>query len=176
MKKIYFFAILISTFIFSNANVNAQGMTEAGSLGAGIQFNSLFYGASAKYNFTEEHAGELVVGAGNYGFGGDFSSFTLTGRYLYSFQTSDNYRLYGFGQLGFWTVKFDSFTILNVTTPEVKETSIAYGFGGGVEYAFNGLEQLGFNLEVGYGGGSFGSGLGYSGIIFGLGAHYYFNL
>jgi hypothetical protein len=177
MQKFYLVTILVFTILISSKS-NAQGMTEAGSLGAGLQFNSLFYGLSAKYNFTEVHSGEIVVGGGNYGFGGDFSTFTATGRYLYNFDISnENLRPYGFGQVGFWTVKFDGFTIFNVTTPEVKETSIAYGFGGGIEYAFNGLEQLGFNLEIGYGGGSFGNGVGsYSGIIFGLGAHYYFNL
>ncbi|MDO5979246.1 outer membrane protein [Flavivirga spongiicola] len=175
MKKIYFFTVLFTLLI--NSNLSAQGMTEAGSLGVGAQFNSLFYGLSAKYNFTEIHSGEIVVGGGNYGFGGDFSSFTVTGRYLYNFDIgNENLRPYVFGQVGFWTLKFDGFNILGVSTPEVKETSISYGFGGGAEYAFSGLEQLGFNIEIGYGGGSFGNGLGYSGMIFGAGFHYYFNL
>ncbi len=175
MKKIFFLTISFITLI--NTTLNAQGMTEAGSLGLGAQFNSLFYGISAKYNFTEVHSGEIVVGGGNYGFAGDFSSFTTTGRYLYNFDIdNENLRPYAFGQVGFWTLKYDGFTIFNVTTPEIKETSISYGLGGGIEYAFSGLEQLGFNAEIGYGGGSFGNGLSYSGVIFGVGFHYYFNL
>lgn len=173
MKKTYLLITLF--FILLSYNSNAQDMKETGSLGVGAQFNSLFYGVSAKYNFTEIHAGEIVIGGGNYGFGGNFSSFTLTGRYLYNFEIdNENLKPYGFGQLGFWTLKYKD----NFFGSAIKEseTSISYGAGAGLEYAFNGLEQLGFNIEIGYGGGTFGSGFGYSGIIFGAGFHYYFNL
>ncbi len=169
-----FFLLAITLFVLSfTQNTNAQGMVDSESFGAGVQYNSLFYGLSAKYNFTEVHSGELVVGGGNYGFAGSFNSFTITGRYLYNFKVEDNYRIYGFGQLGYWTLKYD-YSAFGVNYDD-SYNSISYGAGAGIEYAFDGLEQLGFNAEIGYGGGSFEDGLGYSGIIFGVGAHYYFS-
>ncbi|PCJ91956.1 MAG: hypothetical protein COA50_16030 [Flavobacteriaceae bacterium] len=167
MKKLLF---TVSFAIIVISNMAAQGISEAGLLGAGLQGTSLNYGISAKYNLTEIHTAQLVIGGANYGFG--TSALTLTGRYLYNFYESGNVRPYAGGQLGYWSVKFDLGQF-----GKDKYTALAYGVFGGVEYAFNGLDQLGFSAEIGYGGGSFGSGLpSFTGITVGAGIHYYFNL
>ncbi len=168
--------IAICTTIILAFNASAQEISDPGVLGAGIQATSLNYGISARYNLTEVHGLQAVIGSVNYGFGGSVSAFSFTGRYLYSFSggNSSNLRPYAVGQLGFWTVKYkDNFWGTNVNE---SDSSIAYGVGAGIEYAFDGLEQLGFNIEAGYGGGSFGDGLSYSGVFFGGGVHYYFDL
>lgn len=168
-------AITFCTIFLTLLGINAQEISDSGVLGAGIQATSLNYGISARYNLTEVHGLQAVIGSVNYGFGGSVSAFSFTGRYLYSFAgSSSNLRPYAVGQLGFWTVKYkDNFfgSSLNES-----DTSIAFGAGAGIEYAFDGLEQLGFNIEAGYGGGSFGDGFSYSGIYFGGGVHYYFDL
>ncbi len=56
--------------------LNAQ-MSESGKLGVGLAWTSLNYGASAKYNFTETHTGQVIVGAANYGFSFSFSNLTV---------------------------------------------------------------------------------------------------
>ncbi|KAB5491407.1 outer membrane protein [Flagellimonas hadalis] len=168
--------ITICTVILFTMSTNAQEISAPGVLGAGIQATSLNYGISARYNLTEVHGLQAVIGSVNYGFGGSVSAFSFTGRYLYSFTDvgSSNLRPYALGQLGIWTVKYkDNFW---GTYANESDSSIAYGIGAGIEYAFDGLEQLGFNIEAGYGGGSFGDGLSYSGVFFGGGVHYYFNL
>lgn len=172
MKKL-FTTLLLSLITFGA--MNAQEISEAGVLGAGLQATSLNYGLSARYNLTEIHAVQAVIGSVNYGFGGSVSAFSVTGRYLYSFNSNNsNLRPYALGQVGLFTVKYnDNFF---GTAVDERDTSVSFGVGAGVEYAFDGLEQLGFNVEAGYGTGSFGDGLSYSGIFFGGGVHYYFNL
>ena len=169
--------ILIATFIstFCLFTANGQEISESGVLGAGIQATSLNYGLSARYNLTEIHGLQAVIGSVNYGFGGSVNAFSFTGRYLYSFTGSNsNFRPYALGQVGLFTVKYKDNFFGNIV--DESDTSISFGAGAGIEYAFDGLEQLGFNVEAGYGTGSFGDGLSYSGIFFGGGIHYYFNL
>lgn len=173
MKHLFlvpFFALFLTV-----TGVTGQEISDAGVLGAGLQATSLNYGISAKYNLTEQHGVQAIVGSANYGFGGSVNAFTFTGRYLYSFtNASANLKPYAFGQVGFWTVRYRD-TFFGTNSNE-SDTSIAFGAGVGIEYAFPGLEQLAFNAEGGYGGGSFGNGFSYSGIFFGGGIHYYFNL
>nr|WP_299070391.1 hypothetical protein [uncultured Allomuricauda sp.] len=171
MRKLF---VTFSLTLLIITSINAQEISESGVLGAGIQATSLNYGLSARYNLTETHGIQAVIGGANYGFGGSVSAFTFTGRYLYSFSSNtSNLRPYAVGQIGVWTVKYkDNFFGTNANE---SESSISYGAGAGIEYAFSGLEQLGFNVEAGYGGGSFGDGFSYSGIFFGGGVHYYFN-
>lgn len=171
MKKLF---VTLSLALVTTVSLSAQEISEAGAFGAGLQATSLNYGLSARYNLTETHGIQAVIGGANYGFGGSVSAFTFTGRYLYSFNSSNaNLRPYAVGQVGLWTVKYkDNFF---GTSANESDTSISFGAGAGIEYAFSGLEQLGFNVEAGYGGGSFGDGFSYSGIFFGGGVHYYFN-
>lgn len=168
MKKLILLTFTVFAFTFST-KTNAQ-MLEGGSIGVGAQFNTLFYGISAKYNITDVHNAQFIVGGANYGYSSDYSSFTATGRYLYNFMFLDgiNLKTYGFGQLGYWSVKFDY--------SGNKYSSVAFGVGGGGEYSFDGLEQLGLNAEVGYGtGGSFGYYSSYRKAFVGIGVHYYFS-
>jgi len=170
MKKLSFFttALLI---IFFATKTNAQNISDAGVLGIGLQASNLNYGLSGKYNFTEIHTGQLIIGGANYGFG--TSGFTVTGRYLYNFNDSGNLRPYVGGQAGFWTVKVDFGPFLGGSD---SFTAITYGVFGGLEYAFDGLEKLGFSAEIGYTGGSFGNGLSsITDVTISGGIHYYFD-
>ena len=174
MKKSIIVTMLF-IFLFHLNILHGQEISNVGALGVGVQATSLNYGISGRYNLTEVHGLQAILGSANYGLGGSVNAFTFSGRYLYSFPGENaNLRPYVFGQLGFWTVKFnDSFFGSNFNE---SATSLAYGFGGGVEYAFSGLEKLGFNIEAGYGGGSFAGGFSYAGVFFGGGVHYYFDL
>lgn len=172
MKKSIF---ILSLIIFGHFTTNAQ-MSDAGSLGAGLAWTSLNYGVSAKYNFTEAHTGQIIVGSANYGysFSGQ-SSFSLTARYAYNFEEGDidfaTYKPYLYGQVGYWTYKYKGFG------SNFNQNSVAIGAGGGIEWSFNNfVDGLAFSFELGYTNVSFdgiGSIGGFNG---GGGIHYYFNL
>lgn len=171
MKK----PILIFLLAFAgHFTVNAQ-MSDAGSFGAGLAWTSLNYGASLKYNFTETHTGQIIVGSANYGFNfSGQSSLSLTGKYSYNFAAADidfaNYQPYLYGQAGYWTYKYDS-----IFGSSFNQNSIAIGAGGGIEWSFNDfVEGLAFSFELGYTNISFdgiGSIGGFNG---GGGIHFYF--
>ncbi len=171
MKLNYFFTLLLSIIFLTTAN--AQGTSESGSLGVGLASSYPGYGLSAKYNFTETHTGQVIVGGASYGFG--TNSFALSGRYLYNFEEGGSgfiYKPYLYGQLGYFTVKFD---FLGVSE---SYNTISFGVGGGVEFTFdNFIDGLAFSAELGYVGGSFDDGIGtYAGFAYGAGIHYYFDL
>ncbi|MEW4923350.1 hypothetical protein [Algibacter sp. 2305UL17-15] len=169
-KSIFIFLIAIAGQFTAQAQ-----MTEAGSFGAGLAWTSLNYGASLKYNFTEKHTGQIIVGSANYGysFSGQ-SSFSFTGRYAYNFEEGDvsfaSYQPYLYGQLGYWTYKYDFGAFGSES-----QNSIAIGAGGGVEWSFNDfVDGLAFSFELGYTNVSFDGVGSIGGFNGGGGIHYYF--
>jgi hypothetical protein len=173
LKKhlLFSFAALLSLAGF------AQEIDSEGALGVGFAWTDVNYGLSGKYNFTDQHTGEVIIGSAAYGFG--TNAFSFTGRYLYNFELGDagfaDFKPYLYGSAGYFTVKFeDPFGILT----DNRFTTVTFGFGGGIEWTFqNFIEGLAFNLEAGYLGGSFDNGLGsFSGFTFGSGIHFYFDL
>lgn len=171
MKVNYLFTIMLCMVAF--LSLQAQELSEPGKLGVGLASSYPAYGLSAKYNFTETHAAQLIVGGASYGFG--TNSFALSGRYLYNFEENGDafvYRPYVYGQLGYFTVKYQ---FLNYSE---SFNTISFGAGGGIEFTFpEFVKGLAFNAELGYVGGSFDDGIGtYAGFAYGAGIHYYFNL
>ncbi len=176
MKKIILLSTFLVALLFCNSG-HAQRMAEAGVLGAGLAWTSLNYGVSAKYNFTENHTGQVIIGSANYGysFSGQ-SSFSFTGRYSYNFDVGDvsfaSYKPYVYGQAGYWTYKYDLGPY-----GEYNQNAIAFGAGGGVEWTFNDfVEGLSFSFELGFTSVSFDGVGSIGGFNGGAGIHYYFNL
>ncbi len=175
MKKLSTLCIVL---LLSGLTSNAQ-MSEAGTLGAGLAWTSLNFGVSAKYNFTENHTGQLIVGSANYGFSfANDSSFSITGRYAYNFDEGDidfaTWKPYLYGQLGYWTYKYDLGPILG---GEFSENAIAIGAGGGIEWSFNNfVDGLAFSFELGYTNIAFDGLSSIGGFNGGGGIHYYFDL
>lgn len=172
MKKI---SIVLLVAICGLSTVKAQ-MSESGKLGVGVAWTSLNYGVSAKYNFTETHTGQLIVGAANYGFSfAGTSSFALTGRYSYNFEEGDldfaTWKPYLYGQVGYWTFKYDD----PFFGGDFSSNSIAIGAGGGIEWSIsNFVEGLAFSTELGYTNVAFNGLSSVGGFNFGGGIHFYF--
>lgn len=172
MKKIL---IVLLLAFFGLKSVNAQ-MSEAGKIGVGVAWTSLNYGVSAKYNFTETHTGQIIVGSANYGFGfSGASSFALTGRYAYNFAEGDvdfaTYKPYLYGQVGYWSYNYD----IPGGFGDFSSNSIAIGAGGGIEGSFkNFVDGLAFSVELGYTNVAFDGLSSIGGFNFGGGIHYYF--
>ncbi|WP_299100841.1 hypothetical protein [uncultured Winogradskyella sp.] len=171
MKNKCVFTIILSLFLFSE--MQSQSISDPGKLGVGLASSFPAYGLSAKYNFTETHAGQVILGSAAYGFG--TSSLAISGRYLYNFESGGNklvYRPYAYGQLGYFSVK--------VKFLDVSESynTVSFGVGGGIEGTIpEFVEGLAFNVELGYVGGSFDKGIGsFAGFAYGVGIHYYFDL
>jgi hypothetical protein len=177
MKKLLLITTVLITLSFTNTT-NAQRFTEESNLGAGLAWTSLNYGVSAKYNFTEKHTGQLIVGSANYGFSfSGANSFSLTGRYAYNFEAGDidfaSYKPYLYGQIGYWTYKYD----LGPFGGEFNQNSIAIGAGAGIEWSINNfVDGLAFSFELGYTNVSFDGVGSIGGFNGGGGIHYYFNL
>ena len=171
--------LFVACFLFIvNTQLTAQ-MSESGTLGAGVAWTSLNFGVSAKYNFTENHTGQLIIGSANYGFSfADDSSFSITGRYAYNFDEGDldfaTWKPYLYGQLGYWTYRYDLGPILG---GEFSENAIAIGAGGGIEWSFsNFVDGLAFSFELGYTNIAFDGLSSIGGFNGGGGIHYYFDL
>lgn len=164
------FFILSLAFLGS---VQSQTLAEPGKLGLGLASSYPGYGLSAKYNFTEIHSAQLIVGGASYGFG--TRSVALSGRYLYNFKTHGDsfvYKPYAYGQLGYFSVKID------FLGESESASTVSFGVGGGVEFSFlDFVDGLAFNAELGYVGGSFDNNAGsFAGLAYGLGIHYYFDI
>ena len=176
MKKVLLIGFLACISIQAT---NAQ-MSESGSLGLGLAWTSLNYGVSAKYNFTETHTGQVIIGAANYGFNfSGASSFSITGRYSYNFDEGDldfaSWKPYLYGQAGLWTYKYD----INVfgIRESFSESAVAIGVGGGIEWSINNfIDGLAFTTELGYTNISFDGLSSIGGFNWGGGIHYYFDL
>ncbi len=169
---------LVIAFLFiAHSSLTAQ-MSESGTLGVGVAWTSLNFGVSGKYNFTENHTGQLIIGSANYGFSfADDSSFSLTGRYAYNFDEGDldfaTWKPYLYGQLGYWTYRYD----LGPLGGEFSENAIAIGAGGGIEWSFNNfVDGLAFSFELGYTNIAFDGLNSIGGFNGGGGIHYYFDL
>lgn len=179
MKKLLLSAFALFSFTFISTSFS-QGMFEAKALGAGMQINTHVYGVSAKYNFTEKHNAELIIGSS---FKDHYDSpVTITGKYLYNFLFQDSFKVYGFAQIGAWIGTKDYYYddyyddyYYDYYYDYDRNTAVAFGLGGGIEYALPGFEQLGLCAEVGY------ASISRSGIdndsdpFIGIGAHYYFS-
>lgn len=174
-KLITLCAILMAGLCASNAQ-----MSESGSLGVGLAWTSLNYGVSGKYNFTETHTGQVIIGSASYGFSfSGASSFSITGRYSYNFEEGDidfaTWKPYLYGQVGLWTYKYD-FVLLGVNE-SFNESAIAIGAGGGIEWSINNfIDGLTFSTELGYTNISFDGLSSIGGFNWGGGIHYYFDL
>lgn len=172
MKKLF---TTMTLAIVTCVGLNAQ-MSESGKLGVGLAWTSLNYGVSAKYNFTETHTGQIIVGAANYGFTfSGASSFSLTGRYSYNFEEGDidfaTWKPYLYGQLGYWTYKYND----PFFGSDFNSNSVAVGAGGGIEWSINNfIEGLAFSTELGYTNIAFDGLSSVGGFNFGGGIHFYF--
>jgi len=168
MKKI---TVFLTILLLGSLNLKAQ-FSESGSLGVGVAWTSLNFGVSAKYNLTENHSIQAIVGSASFGFGfANSSSFSATGRYLYNFELGDlsfaRWKPYLYGQAGYWTFRSG---ILNLD-------AVAIGGGGGVEWSFsNFIDGLSFSSELGFTSVSFDGLSSVGGFNGGFGIHYYFNL
>lgn len=172
MKKVF---ITLAIAITTITGLNAQ-MSESGKLGVGLAWTSLNYGVSAKYNFTETHTGQVIIGAANYGFSfSGANSFSLTGRYSYNFEEGDidfaTWKPYLYGQLGYWTYKYND----PFFGSDFNSNSVAIGAGGGIEWSINNfIEGLAFSTELGYTNIAFDGLTSVGGFNFGGGIHFYF--
>lgn len=173
MKTNFLFTVVFS-FIFLST-VHSQKMGDAGVLGAGIASSYPAYGISGKYNFTENHSAQLILGGASYGYSATSFSFGASGRYLYNFDVLGDsffFKPYGYAQVSYFTVKYDYFYASSDSF-----NTVGFGLGGGVECEIpDFVEGLTFSGELGYIGGDFGNGIdSFSGLSYGASVHYYFD-
>jgi len=165
--------IILLSILFLCASTKLQAQSdkkperEQKTIGVGLQASFPVYGASIMINTQSNISIQGILGA--------FSTLKMYGgRVLYRFETKKNLQPYVYGLLGAWSYegyKIGSGWSLEKTT----ETVFGFGGGGGVEYFFEGLPDLGFNAEVGFGSVKFKDiDYNFSAISFGAGMHYYF--
>ncbi len=153
------FFILTGT---ASAQYNDFG--ELKKVGVGFQSSFPVYGISGIYNLNEQMSGQAVIG-----FFGTVKIFS--GRFLYKFKRQDNLNVYGYGMLGAFMHK----SWVTLEGKDKTETILGLGAGVGIEYYFDGLPEIGWNAEIGFGLVDFDY-YDFSAIMFGLGAHYYFDI
>jgi hypothetical protein len=142
---------------------------QAGKVGVGFQFSFPAWGLSGKYNVTDKFAVQGV-----FGFFGSLKTYAARG--LYKFKVKPQLGVYGYGMVGAFSYKgfelnYNSSNFLDERT----ETVVGFGAGAGVEYFFKGLEEIGWNLEIGFGSINFDQvDYNFSMIMIGAGAHYFF--
>jgi hypothetical protein len=171
MKTLNLITAILSLLFY--ASLQSQELSKPNIMSVGIASSYPAYGVSAKYNFTEVHAGQVIVGGASYGFGAN--SLAVTGRYLYNFTEEGSsfiYKPYIYGQTGYFSVKYD---FLGTNT---SYSTVSFGVGGGVEFTFEDfIDGIAFNADLGYVNGSFNNGIGsFGGFAWGGGIHYSFNL
>ncbi len=172
MKQFYLIILLVCCSL-SNQETNAQEISKSGTLGVGAAYSYPAYGFSGRYNFTDTHTGQIILGGATYSFG--TSSFAASGRYIYNFKPGDSsfiFRPYIYGQVGYNSIKFETILISD------SFTTVSFGVGGGVEYTFNNfIDDLYFTTELGYVSGTFENNIGsFSGFAWGWGIHYRFDI
>jgi hypothetical protein len=167
--KILYTILFCLCCCLSSQEIQAHEISKPSTFGIGLAYSYPAYGLSARYNFTDTHTGQIILGTASYGFGAN--SFAASGRYVYNFKQGDSsfiFRPYAYGQAGYNSVNFTS----------VSYTTVSFGVGGGIEYTFNNfIDNLYFTTELGYVNGSFDSFVGgFSGFAWGWGIHYRFDI
>lgn len=144
-----------------------QPVHEPKTIGVGIQSSFPVYGASVMINTNSRISVQGILGA--------FGTLKMYGgRALYRFDAKSNLQPYAFGMLGSWSYEGYELSSSGMSIQKSTETVFGLGAGGGVEYFFQGLPDLGFNAEVGYGSAKFKQiDYDFSAISFGVGIHYY---
>lgn len=163
--------LLLFFTIFFSICAKAQDISESGTLGVGVNYSFPVYGISAKYNFTETHTAQVILGGSSYSFG--TNGLNLSGRYIYNFKVPESdfiFRPYVYGQLGYASVRIFNNERFN---------SVSYGTGGGIEFTFEDfIDGLYFNAELGFFSVNFNNILAgsVSGLAWGGGIHYRFDI
>lgn len=165
MKKI---SLIFIVFFAILSKVNAQDLKHP-RIGVGFQSSFPSWGLSGKYDFTERHSAQAVLGLS-----GPFSS--IYGRYLYNFDEKGEslvLKPYLLGQVGTYSYKYKTLDNQGKIRNET-ETHLGFGIGAGVEFHVPEIsEAIRLNLELGYNRVGFEF-YDYSGFLIGLGGHYYF--
>lgn len=153
------------------APAGAQGSSPPANvdrtLGIGMQSSFPVWGASVMYNAGPKISAQGVLGA--------FGTLKMYGaRVLYRLDRGANARPYVFGSLGMFSYDGYRLSSSGYSLDKTTETVFGFGAGGGVEYFFEGLSDLGFNAEIGFGSTKFKEiDYNFSAISFGVGVHYY---
>lgn len=137
------------------------------TLGIGMQSSFPVWGASVMYNASPRVSVQGVLGA--------FGTLKMYGgRALYRFDRGSGVRPYVFGSLGMFSYEGYRLSNSGYSVDKTTETVFGVGAGGGVEYFFQGLSDLGFNAEIGFGSVKFKEiDYNFSAISVGVGVHYY---
>lgn len=137
-------------------------------LGIGIQGSFPAFGLSAKFDITEQHSAQAVIGTFN-------TLSAYFGRYSYNFVEEGNdfrYKPYVFGQAGLYTYNYPN--TYGITT--FQEKVFGFGAGAGIEYYYAPLTyKLRMSIEIGYGKAYFDY-YRFNSVSFGVGVHYYFEI
>lgn len=170
MKRcnLYFAAILLaSVCLVLPLKAQSDKPFHRKTIGVGIQSAFPAFGASVMISPDQQYSIQGILGIF-----GDLKVYG--GRFLYRFNPNQNLQPYVNGLIGAWSYpgyKVGTGWRLEKTT----ETVFGFGAGAGVEYFLQGLPDLGFNAEVGFGSVKFKEiDYNFSAIWFGAGIHYYF--
>lgn len=167
MKKLLTILILFFGIVLAS---KAQELSHP-RIGVGFQSSFPSFGLSGKYDFTEKHTVQAVLG-----FSGPFTS--IYGRYLYNFEEKGDsfvYKPYLLGQVGTYSYKYQTFDGQGRPINE-RENHVGFGLGAGLEFHVPEItEAVRLNIELGFNQVGFEF-YDYSGFLIGIGGHYYFNL
>ena len=138
-------------------------------LAIGLQYTGFTAGASVKFAIGGPSQLQATINPIS---AGDLNMNFYGGRYIYNFKKDNNSTIspYAFGGLGLisWKMKLEQY---GMGIPNMSGSFLGYSAGGGVE------GRLGTNLalsgELGFGKMNVVEGLNVSGIIYGVGLHYY---
>lgn len=166
--KIMILAVLVTGIILGMVPMNAYAGAPTGRFSVGAQSAFPVFGLSGKYFFDDKFGGQLILGAF-----GDLRIYG--GRALYKIREEENYDLYGALLVGQWSYTYEELYwegwVLKTRTST--ESVVGFGLGGGIEYFFTELPELGFSLEIGLASVGLRK-YNWSTMIIGAGIHYYF--
>ncbi|CAM3854318.1 outer membrane protein [Aquirufa aurantiipilula] len=157
--------VVISMFVTHRASAQNE------KLAFGLQYQTLTYGLSAKYNINMNSAIQATINP--------ISTNNLNlnfygGRYYYNFaEGGDHIVPYLFAGAGIISYKYELAKLTSGYVKDISGSFFGYNAGGGL--SGRPTKNLELSLDLGYGKLNVEDGLSIAGLNLGFGIHYYIN-
>jgi hypothetical protein len=161
--------LLLSSFVLILGTVITYGQNE--KVAVGIQYQTLTYGLSVKYNVDENSTIQGTINP----ISADAANLNFYGaRYYYNFtQSNSKITPYLFAGAGIITYKYKLSSMSGGLLNDISGSFFGYSLGGGISgRVANNLELSG---DAGYGRLNLVEGISAAGVNLGFGIHYYLN-
>lgn len=171
MKKLFFNRSLVCALVAFITMCSQGAFAQSEKFALGLQYQSLTYGLSAKYNINTNSTIQATINPIS---ANDFNLNFYGARYYYSFsKEGEQITPYLFAGAGIMTYKYEFAKLTGGVINDYSGSFFGYNAGAGVKGRI--AKKIELSADLGYGKLNFSDGLGIAGVNLGFGIHYCIN-